>query len=113
MMFIKDRVTTPEEAQELMDKCEIKYWEQGIQLTGPNGNSICIPYGGSRQGEKLRSEKTTSYWTNQLYSQKGTNFLGGEEIVYVELYGRRFDVKAKTVGMEYRYNGLPVRAVKK
>ena len=107
------RMPTPEEAQELMDKCEIKYWEQGIQLTGPNGNSICIPYGGSRQGEKLRSEKTTSYWTNQLYSQKGTNFLGGEEIVYVELYGRRFDVKAKTVGMEYRYNGLPVRAVKK
>lgn len=107
------RMPTPEEAQELMDKCEIKYWEQGIQLTGPNGNSICIPYGGSRQGEKLRSEKTTSYWTNQLYSQKGTNFLGGEEIVYVEQYGRRFDVKAKTVGMEYRYNGLPVRAVKK
>lgn len=107
------RMPTPEEAQELMDKCEIKYWEQGIQLTGPNGNSICIPYGGSRQGEKLRSEKTTSYWTNQLYSQKGTNFLGGEEIVYVEQYGRRFDVMAKTVGMEYRYNGLPVRAVKK
>ena len=107
------RMPTPEEAQELMDKCEIKYWEQGIQLVGPNGNSICIPYGGSKQGEKLRGEKTTSYWTNQLYSQKGTNFLGGEEIVYVEQYGRRFDVKAKTVGMEYRYNGLPVRAVKK
>ena len=107
------RMPTPEEAQELMDKCEIKYWEQGIQLVGPNGNSICIPYGGSKQGEKLRGEKTTSYWTNQLYSQKGTNFLGGEEIVYVEQYGRRFDVKAKTVGMEYRYNGLPIRAVKK
>lgn len=107
------RMPTPEEAQELMDKCEIKYWEQGIQLVGPNGNSICIPYGGSKQGEKLRGEKTTSYWTNQLYSQKGTNFLGGEEIVYVELYGRRFDVKSKTVGMEYRYNGLPIRAVKK
>lgn len=107
------RIPTPEEAQELMDKCEIKYWEQGIQLVGPNGNSICIPYGGSKQGEKLRGEKTTSYWTNQLYSQKGTNMLGGEEIVYVEQYGRRFDVKAKTVGMEYRYNGLPIRAVKK
>ena len=107
------RMPTPEEAQELMDKCEIKYWEQGIQLVGLNGNSICIPYGGSKQGEKLRGEKTTSYWTNQLYSQKGTNFLGGEEIVYVEQYGRRFDVKAKTVGMEYRYNGLPIRAVKK
>ena len=107
------RMPTPEEAQELMDKCEIKYWEQGIQLIGPNGNSICIPYGGSKQGEKLRGEKTTSYWTNQLYSQKGTNFLGGEEIVYVEQYGRRFDVKAKAVGMEYRYNGLPVRPVKK
>ena len=107
------RMPTPEEAQELMDKCEIKYWEQGIQLVGPNGNSICIPYGGSKQGEKVRGEKTTSYWTNQLYSQKGTNFLGGEEIVYVEQYGRRFDVKAKTVGMEYRHNGLPIRAVKK
>lgn len=107
------RIPTPEEAQELMEKCEIKYWEQGIQLIAPNGNSICIPYGGSKQGEKLRGDKTTSYWTNQLYSQKGTNFLGGEEIVYVEQYGRRFDVKAKTVGMEYRYNGLPIRAVKK
>ena len=106
------RMPTPEEAQELMDKCEIKYWEQGIQLVGPNGNSICIPYGGSMQGEKVRGAKTTSYWTNQLYSQKGTNFLGGEEIVYVEEYGRRFDVKAKTIGMEYRYYGLPVRAVK-
>ena len=106
------RIPTPAEAQELMDKCEIKYWEQGIQLVGPNGNSICIPYGGSKQGEKLRGEKTTSYWTSQLYSQKGTNMLGGEEIVYVEQYGRRFDVKAKTVGMEYRYNGLPIRPVK-
>lgn len=107
------RMPSPEEVQELMDKCEIKYWEQGIQLVGPNGNSICIPYGGSKQGEKVRGANMTSYWTNQLYSQKGTNFLGGEEIVYVENYGRRFDVKAKTTGMEYRYYGLPVRAVKK
>ena len=107
------RMPNPEEVQELMDKCEIKYWEQGIQLVGPNGNSICIPYGGSKQGEKVRGANMTSYWTNQLYSQKGTNFLGGEEIVYVENYGRRFDVKAKTTGMEYRYYGLPVRAVKK
>ena len=106
-------IPTPEQVQELMDKCEIKYWEKGIQLVGPNGNSISIPYGGSMQGEKVRGANQTSYWTNQLYSQKGTNFLGGEEIVYVEQYGRRFDVKAKTVGMEYRYNGLPIRAVKK
>ena len=106
-------IPTPEQVQELMDKCEIKYWEQGIQLVGPNGNSICIPYAGSMQGEKVRGANQTSYWTNQLYSQKGTNFLGGEEIVYVEQYARRFDVKAKTIGMEYRYNGLPIRAVKK
>ena len=107
------RIPTPEEAQELMDKCEIKYWEQGIQLIAPNGNSICIPYGGSKQGEKVRGDKMTSYWTNQLYSKDGTDFLGGTQHVVVEQYGQRFDVKAKTVGMEYRYNGLPIRAVKK
>jgi len=106
-------IPTPEQVQELMDKCEIKYWEQGIQLVGPNGNNICIPYGGSKQGDKVRGANQTSYWTNQLYSQKGKNVLGGEEIVYVEQYARRFDVKGKTIGMEYRYNGLPIRAVKK
>lgn len=107
------RIPTPEEAQELMDKCEIKYWEQGIQLIAPNGNSICIPYGGSKQGDKVRGDKMTAYWTNQLYSKDGTDFMGGTQHVVVEQYGQRFDVKAKTVGMEYRYNGLPIRAVKK
>lgn len=45
------RMPTKEEFQELVDKCTWTYGFGGYRITGPNGNSISLPFSGSREGE--------------------------------------------------------------
>lgn len=50
------RMPTKEEFQELVDKCTWTYGFGGYRITGPNGNSIWLPFSGFRKGEIVFAE---------------------------------------------------------
>ena len=92
---------------ELLDKCT---WEEtsmneceGWKVTGPNGNSIFIPYAGIREEcYHYGRSKGMAYWTNEVhekYSHRAYYFGAGIN---------------EDVGMYHgdRYFGMNVRAVK-
>lgn len=66
------RMPTRTEFQELFDECE---WEDSVQLngvwgrkaTGPNGNSIFMPYAGYYVGATCHYEYGSEYATSSLY----------------------------------------------
>lgn len=65
------RMPTPEEMQELIEDCT---WEEdydmgvgGLSVTGPNGNSIFMPFAGRMYGSILfQSNASGYYWTSSL-----------------------------------------------
>ena len=65
------RMPTPEEMQELIEDCT---WEEdydmgvgGLRVTGPNGNSIFMPFAGRMYGSILfQSNASGYYWTSSL-----------------------------------------------
>ena len=65
-MFGKANWTLPTAAnvQELIEKCTWVREADGYHVTGPNGNSIFLPYTGFREGSSLSySEELGFYWT--------------------------------------------------
>ena len=62
------RMPTKAEMEELLNKCikttATRNGISGLEFTGPNGNSIFLPNGGSREGTKIVFQGTDSYyWT--------------------------------------------------
>ena len=70
------RTPSPTEIQELIDNCSCG-WRKlnrtiGLLFTGPNGNSIFLPAGGSRMdGGRYGVGESMNYLTNSLCSESG------------------------------------------
>ena len=67
------RMPTGKEIQELKSKCTFKETSKGnvkgMTVTGPNGNSIFLPYGGCKYDGKVLGGGTAGYyWSGTLYS---------------------------------------------
>ena len=66
------RMPTHDEALELIEKCT---WEiytykgvRGAKVTGPNGNTLFLPFAGLRLGETFQRQKEIAqFWTSTLY----------------------------------------------
>ncbi|MBO7069383.1 MAG: hypothetical protein J6W52_12050 [Bacteroidaceae bacterium] len=54
---------TAAEVQELINKCTWAREAEGYRVTGPNGNSIFLPYTGFREGSSLSYADAGFYWT--------------------------------------------------
>ena len=103
------RMPTKEEMQELLDNCK---WEEselngveGYKVTGPNGNSIFLPGGGSISYGKGKKNygitfNRTEYWTSTPNSPG-----------YGHAYHMYYPLMGQKVTRGYRENGLSIRAV--
>lgn len=96
------RMPTKDDFQELLDNC---IWNkvtqngvEGHRVTGPNGNSIFLPYAGNKGGPYYKMN--SFYWSSTPCD--GTCCAYGLEISY---YGNNYD------NYEERYYGMSVRAV--
>lgn len=70
----KWRLPTMDEASELYKNCKVTEETvngiNGIRITGPNSNSIFLPYSGFKGEDKiLNVGKEGYYWTNELFSE--------------------------------------------
>lgn len=96
------RMPTFAEFSELIEKCKWRWivynGVEGLQVIGPNGNSIFFPATGYAQGEYVNAQKWTGYyWTSTLYETKsyfyyayGMTFNsenGGRTLYYGRNYG--------------------------
>lgn len=69
---------TGEECQELLDKCKSEWTKlngvNGINFTGPNGNSIFLPASGYRTGTGIYLAGLYGYyWSSSLAQAKSCN----------------------------------------
>lgn len=72
------RMPTGEECQELLDKCKSEWTKlngvNGINFTGPNGNSIFLPASGYRTGTGIYLAGLYGYyWSSSLAQAKSCN----------------------------------------
>lgn len=98
----KWRMPTYEEVRELYDKC---HWEDatcnginGRLVTGPNGNSIFLPYSGwyNNQSNLIGCGESASYWSSTTRSSD---------------YNASYHNLHSCVGNAFRFNGYTVRPV--
>lgn len=68
MAAFGDKVPTMEQCEELIDKCQCTWIDSGYTVTGPNGNSIFLPYTGSRNcdGEVVIMKVQGFYWSSTM-----------------------------------------------
>lgn len=98
----KWRTPTVNEIKELVEECSWSYWGNGYEVTGPNGNSIFLPYTGYRDGTGLESHDWCGcYWSSSLntYNNKEANRM------YFNDNGRKQKESSK------RYIGCAIRPV--
>lgn len=99
------RLPTQNEIIELIDKCETEWTtvegNEGMLFTGPNGNSIFLPAGGSRFGTDASVGDAGYYWTGTLNTEVKRN---AYRLVFDSFYGADWDSYS-------RYLGCSVRAV--
>ena len=86
----KWRMPTAKEFKELCDNCTWKWTTRngvgGMQVTGPNGNSIFLPAGGWYSGSTLNNRNTYgSYWTATGYGEltQGVDFISSGTSAFV------------------------------
>lgn len=61
------RTPTGSEIKELVEECSWSYCGNGYEVTGPNGNSIFLPYTGYRDGAELEGRDWCGcYWSSSL-----------------------------------------------
>lgn len=120
----KWRMPTKEEAQELIDKCEIDFTIKDnihcAKITGPNGNSIYLPskecVDRTAEGYQMLYECIPIYiWTVDICkSPEDTNVSSEAYVLYLELYekndGEYYEVNKHMKVMDCN-NAFSVRAV--
>ena len=99
----KWRIPTSDEFQELMNTCT---WEEttinginGKKVTGPNGNSIFLPYTGHGSGREVYAGIWGVYWCSDL-------FIGNELQAFL------MDISQRGVTVSSRCAGNTIRPVK-
>lgn len=117
------RMPTHSEALELIENCEFaaaKYHDvSGYVVTGPNKNSIFIPYAGYRKNEDLCAyNNETQRWYSSPYWT--ATYTGYEDRVwtitqeyYPQLSRNKLSKNSMQVSYHFFYNGCPVRPVRK
>lgn len=120
----KWRMPTKKEAQELIDKCEIQYYEskgkKQIKVIGPNGNFIIVPSAGFLDG--TGGNWSLDYHEHSIYLYIGELYSSVSHYEYSEnkasylFIGDTYDQKLNKVKREKinaieRCRMLPVRAV--
>lgn len=106
------RMPTLTEAKELIEKCTYKTTTintvDGFLLVGPNGNSIFLPFTGSKMGTDFYNENDIFYWTSSTDESRVSSSAAalwsyvkqdGDRIYYSEYWTR--------------VRGLAIRAVTK
>ena len=108
------RMPTSDEIQELVDKCTYAYGTRnnvaGLIITGPNGNSIFLPFGGGRFSVPTNSSCNLYYDGSQGYYWSGTYNENGKfgYAAFQLACGQRLLIRSTGD----RYHGLSVRPVK-
>lgn len=97
------RMPTLTEIKELCEKCSWQWTEvngvSGEKVTGPNGNSIFLPYAGQRDGAEVKYRGSSgAYWSDTLFT---TN----THVYYLYIYNSEWSFAS-------RFLGLTVRPVK-
>ena len=98
------RMPTGTEIQELKSKCTFKATTKngvkGVTVTGPNGNSIFMPYGGCMyEGQVVGKGTACYYWSSTLYSTK------------TKAYNLKVSSSTATYTTSYRRTGMYIRPV--
>ena len=100
------RIPTKAEFEELRDRCSWDYMKisgtPGFNVTGPNGNSIFLPYAGNKQYDQSNNVGEAGY-----YWSKSSDYM--DFISYT--YGLYMNVGTVEVGNMNEYYGRSVRAV--
>ena len=120
----KWRMPTKKEAQELIDKCGIQYYEskgkKQIKVIGPNGNFIIVPSAGFLDGTggnwSLDYHEYSIYlYIGELYSSVSHYEYSENKASYLfigDTYDQKLNkVKREKIDAIERYRMLPVRAV--
>lgn len=116
----KWRMPTKKEAQELIDKCEIQYYEskgkKQIKVIGPNGNFIIVPSAGFLDGTGgnwlLDYHKHSIYlYIGELYSSVSHYEYSENKASYLFIGDTYDQKKREKIDAIERYRMLPVRAV--
>lgn len=101
------RTPTYEEMNELKEKCqwtrETLYGIQGFRVTGPNGNSIFLPFGGQKYDDEWSNNGGVGFYTTS--TRNSTGYAPGLCIYY-----SRPDEKQQFLNYA-RYMGMSVRPV--
>ena len=100
------RMPTSTECMELLDNCEIKHFSGYSIFTGPNGNSILLPFSGAKHETFIPS--LSIIWTSTHYNQVGIDGLGAYAFCWKALSQ---DAESGVGGIN-RSVGLNIRPVK-
>ena len=114
---------TKKEAQELIDKCKIQYYQSKgkylVKIIGPNGNFIILPSTGYLDGTAGKYNKYRNYnvwlYIGELYSPVNLEEYSENKAAFLFI-GDTWDtmynpIRESTIGVVNRYKLLPVRAV--
>ena len=100
------RMPTSTECMELLDNCKIKHFSGYSIFTGPNGNSILLPFSGSKHEKYIPS--LSIIWTSTHYNQVGIDGWGAYAFCWKALSQ---DAESGVGGIN-RSVGLNIRPVK-
>ena len=106
------RMPTAKETEELGRRCKIKEVQIngliGVNIKGPSGKSIFLPYINRIEGTNVI--KTKDYWTNEVYSSR---YSDGHSESYTAYHLCIVETSIFNLATEKRCYGLPIRAVTK
>lgn len=79
------RIPTYWEIKELNEKCDWSRVKFGFKVTGPNGNSIFLPFAGLRdeKGTLCSGGKVGFYWSSTPMSTPGAYYLGLDDAFHI------------------------------
>ena len=100
------RIPTSTECMELLNNCKIEHFSSYSIFTGPNGNSILLPFSGAKHETFVPS--LSLIWTSTHYSQAGLDGLGAYAFCWKVLS----EEADPGVGGFNRSSGLNIRPVK-
>lgn len=104
------KMPTSDQIRTLVSKCRYEWGTlngiYGGLFTGPNGNSIFIPAAGNKGGYPYNAGSTGLYWSSIPYFNDYDNTYTGAYILTLDYNSGRSSF------VDWRYAGMPVRAVK-
>jgi hypothetical protein len=97
---------------ELIEECQVEWnpTKKGLDITGPNGNSIFLPaagYASTRNSEPRFVGSEGDYWTRMVYVPKSESYAPGSQTYARNLYFNSGYVSP--LNNYYRSGGFSVR----